>query len=346
MLYPQSRLLLAVISSDTPESVRFLGMLLYVLAPAGAMSLMLTTAHIRTIRRDRLTQDFLLGSMAAFGVLVAYAIRFGVSAYHPSSLIRVNNMAVHSFYVALLAFLLFYRRIMLEVARRTGTPPSPFRRYFGLLQFFGIYVYAIGLLAFWWSGVNVYVRLIEVGIPVAVLSGFAITFKEGYSQKKAAPFHYRIVIQASGITIGFIAVSAAMIVLRETAMLPDWADPVLVFPVYVITLSIMLIRPALLISRRSRTETGDQYREDVSQEEFVRGLVREYAITPQEHRVLQLVMLGKSNSEIANLLGIAEKTARNHVSSLYQKTETRNRVELVQVFELVQPERTGRCVLR
>ena len=101
-------------------------------------------------------------------------------------------------------------------------------------------------------------------------------------------------------------------------------------------------RPALSVSTRSRGENSDKYQEDISHEEFVRGLVREYAITPQEERVLELVMLGKSNSEIANLLGIAEKTARNHVSSLYQKTETRNRVELVQVFELVQMGRTIR----
>jgi DNA-binding CsgD family transcriptional regulator len=342
MLYPETRLLLAVISSDTPESVRFVGMLLYVLAPAGAMSLMLALTHIRTLRQDRLAREYFLGSIAAFGVLVAYAVRFGVSSYHPSSLILVNNIAVHSFYLSLFVFLLLYTRIMSEVALRTEKRPSRFRRYFGLLQFFGIYMYAVGLLAFWRSGVNVYVRLVELGIACVILSGLAIAIKEGGSSKTAEPPHYRIVIHASRTTMAFFAVSAAMIVLRETAVLPDWADPVLIFPVYVITLSIVLIRPALSVSTRSRGENSDQYQEDISHEAFVRGLVTEYAITPQEERVLQLVMLGKSNSEIANLLGIAEKTARNHVSSLYQKTETRNRVELVQVFELVQVGRTVR----
>jgi len=44
--------------------------------------------------------------------------------------------------------------------------------------------------------------------------------------------------------------------------------------------------------------------------------------------VLLLVSQGKSNQEIADTLAVTEKTARNHVSSLLEKLNLSNRVEL------------------
>ena len=60
-----------------------------------------------------------------------------------------------------------------------------------------------------------------------------------------------------------------------------------------------------------------------------------FGITARERAVLELVMQGKDNATIAAALGISEKTVRNHISNLYHKTDTANRVELVQTFEVV-----------
>jgi len=56
------------------------------------------------------------------------------------------------------------------------------------------------------------------------------------------------------------------------------------------------------------------------------GAFRE--LSKREMEVLLLVAEGKSNQEIAEVLTVTEKTVRNHVSSLLEKLDLRNRVEL------------------
>lgn len=48
-------------------------------------------------------------------------------------------------------------------------------------------------------------------------------------------------------------------------------------------------------------------------------------LTPSEARVLELVAAGKSNRQIAQQLGISEKTVANHLSHIFDKTVSENR---------------------
>lgn len=52
-------------------------------------------------------------------------------------------------------------------------------------------------------------------------------------------------------------------------------------------------------------------------------------LTAREKLALQLLCEGRSNAQIAWQLGIAEKTARNHVSNLYRKLGVRSRAEAI-----------------
>lgn len=52
-------------------------------------------------------------------------------------------------------------------------------------------------------------------------------------------------------------------------------------------------------------------------------------LSARETDLVRLVAEGKSNKEIAAELGISANTARNHLSSVFQKTGATNRVELV-----------------
>ena len=49
-------------------------------------------------------------------------------------------------------------------------------------------------------------------------------------------------------------------------------------------------------------------------------------LTPREVEVLVLVARGRSSKEIASLLAMSPKTARNHTEHIYAKTGTGNRV--------------------
>lgn len=51
--------------------------------------------------------------------------------------------------------------------------------------------------------------------------------------------------------------------------------------------------------------------------------------TPRESEVLALVLLGCTNKDIAQQLGISDYTARDHVSALLKKNQVKNRAQLL-----------------
>ena len=55
----------------------------------------------------------------------------------------------------------------------------------------------------------------------------------------------------------------------------------------------------------------------------------EYGFTDREEEVLDILITGASNKEIARELGITERTIKAHVTSLLQKTGTKDRVLLI-----------------
>lgn len=54
-------------------------------------------------------------------------------------------------------------------------------------------------------------------------------------------------------------------------------------------------------------------------------------LSPRETEVLQFVASGLTNKEIGSILGISDKTARNHVISLLTKLEAKDRTEAVTI---------------
>jgi two-component system response regulator DevR len=50
-------------------------------------------------------------------------------------------------------------------------------------------------------------------------------------------------------------------------------------------------------------------------------------LSAQERRVLALISEGKTNKEIASVLGLGEKTVRNYVSNLMEKLQISRRSE-------------------
>jgi two-component system response regulator DegU len=52
-------------------------------------------------------------------------------------------------------------------------------------------------------------------------------------------------------------------------------------------------------------------------------------LTPREEEVLQLIADGCSTSEVAAQLFISGKTVKNHLASIYEKLEARDRTQAV-----------------
>jgi DNA-binding NarL/FixJ family response regulator len=53
------------------------------------------------------------------------------------------------------------------------------------------------------------------------------------------------------------------------------------------------------------------------------------ALTPREVEVLELIVGGRSNRDISEVLFIEEKTVKNHVSNIYAKLQLKNRYEAI-----------------
>lgn len=58
-----------------------------------------------------------------------------------------------------------------------------------------------------------------------------------------------------------------------------------------------------------------------------------YELTPREHELTRLLARGLANKEIAGRLNLSVQTVKNHVHSILQKTQSKNRAMLVKFAE-------------
>ncbi|MBN1700110.1 MAG: FHA domain-containing protein [Spirochaetales bacterium] len=64
----------------------------------------------------------------------------------------------------------------------------------------------------------------------------------------------------------------------------------------------------------------------------VKSFMNHYDISRREEQVLSYILQGKSTKKIADILCISEGTAKNHILSIYKKTDTHSRFELFTLF--------------
>jgi DNA-binding NarL/FixJ family response regulator len=83
-----------------------------------------------------------------------------------------------------------------------------------------------------------------------------------------------------------------------------------------------------LIAKLPMILRGSQYVEPALAT-IIRDSVPMPALTPRERQTLNMIIAGKSNSELAALMGISPKTAEKHRASLMQKMEVKSVVELM-----------------
>lgn len=66
----------------------------------------------------------------------------------------------------------------------------------------------------------------------------------------------------------------------------------------------------------------------LSDEEWTR-LVRDLALSPRQAEIVEHLLRGESDKQIARSLGISVPTVRTHMGRLFQKFDLNDRVELV-----------------
>lgn len=55
----------------------------------------------------------------------------------------------------------------------------------------------------------------------------------------------------------------------------------------------------------------------------------EWGISPREEEVLELIILGKTNKDIASALFISEHTVKNHLSRIFNKMDVTDRSQII-----------------
>ena len=88
-----------------------------------------------------------------------------------------------------------------------------------------------------------------------------------------------------------------------------------------------LARGETMLVKEAKKPTG--YRPARFDRYFGENLPPERTLTPRESQVLQLFANGRSTVEVARTLGISQKTVKNHLTSIYQKLNVRDRTEAV-----------------
>jgi DNA-binding NarL/FixJ family response regulator len=88
-----------------------------------------------------------------------------------------------------------------------------------------------------------------------------------------------------------------------------------------------------------RTLTGPAMTDSQVDKDLSRRLA---SLSPQQFRVLELVAQGKLNKQIADALGIQERTVKAHLQAIFEKLGARNRTQAgvaLRQLELIDPAR-------
>jgi len=65
----------------------------------------------------------------------------------------------------------------------------------------------------------------------------------------------------------------------------------------------------------------------------MKGFFEEYNISKREEEVIQQLCEGKTNKEISDALFISIQTVKDHIYRVYQKTDVKNRVQLINLIQ-------------
>jgi DNA-binding CsgD family transcriptional regulator len=68
-------------------------------------------------------------------------------------------------------------------------------------------------------------------------------------------------------------------------------------------------------------------------EKEMERIVEKKNISPREHEILNLIIKGKSNKEIEDVLFISMPTVKTHISNIYKKFAVKNRLELIRLIQ-------------
>jgi len=143
------------------------------------------------------------------------------------------------------------------------------------------------------------------------------------------PYYVRSLAYFAAAQLGGLAVGQAILAL----VLTDDSQ----FGHHLIRL-LVNIPPLVILARIAEKEMAAMNSAPESRADLKDAFGR-LGVTPREGEIIQLVLTGKTNAEIAAALFISLKTVKHHLYNIYSKLRVKNRVQLVNLFlTFVRPE--------
>lgn len=123
-------------------------------------------------------------------------------------------------------------------------------------------------------------------------------------------------------------------------LLKDIAPRVLITSIHAVEQGILQISPAIahkLVGKVKGTRLGAAANEEKKAE--LRKLFA--TLSAREKEILNFIEQGCDNKEIAAHSFLAVQTVKNHISSIYEKLDVKNRLQLLKVLEILREDRTA-----
>ena len=124
------------------------------------------------------------------------------------------------------------------------------------------------------------------------------------------------IIWASAFGLMYSRIMEGLMILFENELIDNYTILIIVIS---ILLSIVIILYFLLYFQNNKTTEDDA----------IKKIVIKYKLSIQEEKVLKLLIIGKSNQEIADELYISLYTVKRHISNIYKKTNMKKQ-ELIE----------------
>lgn len=94
-----------------------------------------------------------------------------------------------------------------------------------------------------------------------------------------------------------------------------------------------ILRLNELQNKENQRSESDRYPSGKPSIDYVIAkLAKEHKLTPRQLEILELILKGHSNKEIAQKLFISNNTVKTHIHHLYEKLNVKNRMEIIQRF--------------
>ena len=159
--------------------------------------------------------------------------------------------------------------------------------------------------------------LLKDGYSIRIIAGLSYSFVAFFVLFRTIEFvnivdSKKNYIYVAAFGLMYSRIMEALMVLFEDKVLNNYMILIIVIS---IVLSLVIVLYFLLYFQKTKNNSDD----------VIKELSIKYKLSSQEEKVLGLLILDKSNQEMANELFLSINTVRNHVASIYRKTSMKKK---------------------